>query len=69
MDLYNGESNLNTRLINALARSEIARRVWEPLQARSTGYREERHPLMHGSGEVIIASGAPEPLSRPKTSS
>ncbi len=58
MDLHNDQANVYTRLINVLARSEIARRVWEPLQARSIDYRQESHPLMHGSGTIIVASGA-----------
>jgi len=57
MDLYNGETNLHTRLINLLARSEISRRAWEPLRAKCADFAEQRHPLMHGIGEVVIASG------------
>lgn len=57
MDLYNGDTNLHTRLINVLASSEISRRVWEPLQAKCSDYREQRHPLVHGMGVVIIATG------------
>lgn len=63
MDLFNQNSTFQTRLINFLAKSEISRRVWEPLQKRSDDYVEERHPLMHGSESVIIASGRKsEPL-------
>jgi len=59
MDLYNGTANLHTRLINVLARSEISRKVWAPLQAKCDDYREERHPLPHGMGEVVLVTGTP----------
>lgn len=59
MDLYNGDANLHTRLINVLARSEISRKVWAPLQAKCADYDEQRHPLLHGMGEVVIATGTP----------
>jgi len=57
MDLYNQNNSFQTRLINFLANSQISRRVWEPLEKRSDDYVEERHPLMHGSESVIVASG------------
>ena len=59
MDLYNGNANLHTRLINLLARSEISRKVWAPLQAKCADYREQRHPLPHGMGEVVLLTGTP----------
>ncbi len=57
MDLFNENNTFQTRLVNALARSEISRRIWEPLQNRSADYLEEKHPLMHSSDVVVIASG------------
>ena len=57
MDLFNDRSSLQSRLVNFLADSEISRRVWEPLQAQSSDYAEERHRLKHGSDVVVIASG------------
>ena len=57
MDLYNQNDTFQTRLINFLARSEISRHVWGPLQKRCEDYTEERHHLMHGSEVVVIASG------------
>lgn len=57
MDLFNRDDTFQTRLINFLAKSEISREVWGPLQERSEDYTEERHHLMHGSEVVVIASG------------
>ncbi len=57
MDLYSEGTSFNTRLVNFLASSDISRRIWEPLKERSDDYSEERHPLMHGSDVVVVASG------------
>jgi demethylmenaquinone methyltransferase/2-methoxy-6-polyprenyl-1,4-benzoquinol methylase len=57
MDLFNQNNTFQTRLVNFLANSEISRRIWEPLQERCDDYSEERHPLMHSSDVVVIASG------------
>ena len=57
MDLFYQKDTFQTRLINFLARSEISRQVWGPLQQRCEDYTEERHHLMHGSEVVVIASG------------
>ena len=58
MDLFNQNDTFQTRLINFLAKSEISRQVWAPLQERCEDYTEERHHLMHGSEVVVIASGS-----------
>lgn len=58
MDLFNESKTFDTKLVNFLANSEIARRIWEPLQARADDYIEEKLPLMHhGNDLVVIASG------------
>jgi ubiquinone/menaquinone biosynthesis C-methylase UbiE len=57
MDLFNQNDTFQTRLINFLAKSEISRQVWGPLQQRCEDYTDERHHLMHGSEVVVIASG------------
>ncbi len=57
MDLFNESHTFQTRLVNFLASSEISRRVWEPLQERCLDYVEEKHPIMHGTDVVVVASG------------
>jgi S-adenosylmethionine-diacylgycerolhomoserine-N-methlytransferase len=57
MDLFNQNETFQTRLINFLAKSEISRQVWGPLQESCEDYAEERHHLMHGREVVVIASG------------
>ena len=57
MDLFNQNDTFQTRLINFLAKSEISRQVWRPLQERCEDYTEERHHSMHGNEVVVIASG------------
>lgn len=62
MDLFNENHTFHTRLVNALASSEISRRVWEPLKEECDDYAEERHPLRHGQDVVVIAAGARRPV-------
>lgn len=58
MDLFNSDATLSTRLVDSLARSNISRPIWEPLQARCIDYQEERHkPMRHGSDVIVIATG------------
>jgi ubiquinone/menaquinone biosynthesis C-methylase UbiE len=58
MDLFNSDSTFSTRLVNLLARSDISRPVWEPLQARCVDYHKEEHKAMrHGSDVIVIATG------------
>ena len=58
MDLFNSDSTFSTKLVNLLARSDISRPVWEPLQARCVDYHEEEHKAMrHGSDVIVIATG------------
>jgi ubiquinone/menaquinone biosynthesis C-methylase UbiE len=58
MDLFNRDNTFSTRLVNSLARSDISRPVWEPLQARCVDYHEEQHKAMrHGSDVIVIATG------------
>jgi demethylmenaquinone methyltransferase/2-methoxy-6-polyprenyl-1,4-benzoquinol methylase len=58
MDLYNPNTTFGTRIINFFADSDIARKVWLPLQEVSATYREEHLPLMHGTEVVVIATGS-----------
>lgn len=67
MDLFNENTTFQTRLVDFLARSEISRRIWEPLQQRCEDYSEERQPLMHGREVVVIASGTKPTTGRELT--
>lgn len=56
MDIYNQMDTFRARALGMLAYADNSRRVWEPLCAMSSGYREERFPMPHGD-IVVVACG------------
>lgn len=58
MDIYCEKPTLSAKVINYIGSSDCARKVWEPLEAKSLDYQEEWYcPFRVLKVSVIVASG------------
>ncbi len=57
-DVYAEKPGFQGKMVNLVARADIRRRVWEPLEAHAEGYERRDLPSLpeHG-GQLFIASG------------
>lgn len=55
MDGYFDRPGLMARIVSAIARAEVTRRFWEPLQQRSEDYEERAFPFF--GGHIFVVSG------------